>query len=419
MRIFHRLRTKLILMLTLVTLLPVITTGIYTFYVYNNALRTQSFLKPTQDAKALKNMVESFLATTKSDVLFLSQSAPIINYLSLRSAVLSSKAQKQDADAPAPPSGSDDAALQAAQNALEQKQEVIEQELLAFIRNRGIYYQIAYLDETGQELVRVVSDGLRNRSVEPDKLQNQSDSDYFKETMRLAGKQVYVSPLGLHRTDEDKFEMPHRPVIRYAVNVYYENARKAGMVVCVIDANQFLKLLGGTLLVDEDGYFLNHPDSQHRWGGTADLDTKYNLEKEYSPETAKQLIGQVGTLNFETLTLFSDVIYVPGTSQHWTLISQRDTAEVLNNELVFRTKFSFLLGTTLLITLMLTWWFSVRISRPFEQLSQLADAVSKGEQLEKRIEIKDQGEMGVLVQAFERMRISMVRSLDRLRNPPK
>lgn len=417
MRIFHRLRTKLMLMMTFVTLVPVVTTSIYTIYVYSNTLRTQSFQKPLQEAKSLKNTIESFLATTKSDVLFLSQSAPLINYLSLRSAVQSSKSQKQDADAL--PAGSDDAALQAAQNALEQKQEVLEQELLAFIRNRGIYYQITYVDETGQEIIRVVSDGLRNKSIEPDKLQNQSDSDYFKETMRLAGKQVYVSPLELHRTDADKIEMPHRPVMRYAVNVYYENDHKAGIVVCTIDANQFLKLLGETRLVDEDGYFLNHPDSQHRWGGPADLNTKSNLETDYSPETAKQLIGQVATLNLDTLTLFSDVIYVPGTSQHWTLIIQRDTAEVLNNELVFRMMFGSLLGTTLLIILLLAWWFSLRISRPFEQLSQIADAVSKGEQLDKRIDIKDQGEIGVLIQAFERMRVSVVRSLDRLRNPPK
>jgi methyl-accepting chemotaxis protein len=412
MKLFQRLRTKLILTMVITTLVPTVASSVLIFWVYRDTLQAQARMAYTENAKDLKSSVEAFLAPTKSDVLFLSQSVTLTDYLTLHN-VLQTSIQQTNEDNTTPP-GSQEAALQAAQNSLEQKRQLVEREFLAFLRNRSIYYQLVYLNETGQEIVRVISDGLKNKSIEPDKLQNLSDTELFKEATLLSGKQVFVSPLELYRNSR-RLETPYKPVIHYIVNVSYDNGRKAGVVMATVDANQFLKLLGEVRLVNENGYFLNHPDSQRRWGGPTDLDTKYHLEREYPTPLAKQILGQEGNFITPQMTLFTQVIYVPGSSQHWTLIIQRNTSDVLSQWIVFRNLFGIVVGTALLVVFLFQLWWSVKVSRPFEQLIQQADAISKGEQMEKPISIKATGEIGQLVEAFERMRVSVVRSFDRLR----
>ncbi len=415
MKLFQRLRTKLILTMAFTTLVPTVACGVLVFWMYRDTLQTQARLAYTENAKDLKSSVEVFLAPTRSDLLFLSQSVTLTDYLTLHDVLQTSTFQKIE-DVTIPP-GSQEGALQAGQNALEQKRQLMEQEFLAFLRNRNIYYQLAYLNEVGQEIVRVVSDGLKNKTIEPNRLQNLSETELFKEATRLSGKQIFVSPLELYR-DLGRLETPYRPVIHYIVNVSYGNGRKAGVVIATVEANQFLKLLGEVRLVNELGYFLNHPDSQKRWGGPMDLDTKYHLEREY-PTLAKQILGQEGHFATPQMTLFTQIIYVPGASQHWTLIIQRDTSEVLHQWIIFRNLFGGIVGGTLLIVILFQLWWSVKISRPFEQLIQQADTISKGEQMDKPISIKATGEIGQLVDAFERMRVSIVKTFDRLNKSSK
>jgi HAMP domain-containing protein len=410
MKIHHRLRTKLVAIFFIVTLIPALITGIYAIQVSSKSLRKQALSTQMEQAKTLKNNLLSFLVTTKGDLLFLSQSPLMKEYLSLRSTIRSSS--KSEGALTVPPD-SDESAKKAPQNVLEQKRQALEQEFLALSRNRRIYYQIRYLDETGQEVVRVDSDGLRSQIIKRDKLQDKSDRYYFKETIRLFGQRTFVSPLDLNR-ERGQIERPYKPVIRYAVNVYDDNNRKAGIVITNVDAAQFIGPLGDIRLVNQEGYFVNHPALEKRWGGPNDLDTDYNLEKEY-PQFAKEIIGQDGTISTPTITLSHLRVPVSGSVSHWTLIIQRNTDDILKSVTVFRAMFTVILIFTVLIALVLALLFSARITRPIEHLTNIADAISKGELVNNRVEVEDKGEIGQLAQAFERMRVSMIKSFERLR----
>ncbi len=410
MKIHHRLRTKLVAIFFIVTLIPALITGMYAMQVSSKSLRKQAISTQMEQAKTLKNNLTSFLVTTKGDLLFLSQSPLMKDYLSLRSTNQSSS--KSEGALTIPPD-SEEPAKKAPQNALEQKRQALEQEFLALSRNRRIYYQIRYLDETGQEVVRVDSDGLKSQIIKRDKLQDKSGRYYFKETIRLFGQRTFVSPLDLNR-EKGQIELPYKPVIRYAVNVYDDNNRKAGIVITNVDAAQFIGPLGNIRLVNPDGYFINHPELEKGWGGPRDLDTGYNLEKEY-PQLAKEIIGQYGTISTPTITLSHIQVPVSGSARHWTLIIQRDTDDILKSVTAFRVMFTVILIFTVLIALVLALLFSTRITRPIEYLTNIADAISKGELVNNRVEVEDKGEIGQLAQAFERMRVSMIKSFERLR----
>ena len=63
----------------------------------------------------------------------------------------------------------------------------------------------------------------------------------------------------------------------------------------------------------------------------------------------------------------------------------------------------------------MAWVLSARITRPIEHLTHIAHAISQGELINNRVDIQDKGEIGQLAQAFERMRVSMIKSFERLR----
>lgn len=412
----RRLRTKLITIMALITILPALTSGILALLIYGDTLKQQVFINNTTEAEHLQNTVDSLLTAIKNDVLFLTQAAPLLDYLSTRALKLSADNQKSQSDDPTVPPGTEKAASQALTNVLERKLQTLEQEFLAFSRYHGLYYQLIYIDETGQEMVRVMIDGSRIKLSEREKLKNQSQQDDFKQTMLLSGKQLLISPIHLSR-EQGQLESPLKAVIKYVANVYHENERKAGIIVLTVDANQLFRgLESHSYLVDQNGFFIVHSTPKICWGGAADLNTKYTLADEY-PEFAKSLLGQDNIVNTDTVSLFSRVIRLPNSSQQWTLITSRPTLEVFKDLWRFRLIFASILLLSVTFMLLLAWWFSRRITRPLEELLQIAKLVSTGEKLDKRIEISAPGEIGELVQAFERMRISLLKSFERLRKP--
>ncbi len=410
MKIIHRLRTRLIIMFSIVTLIPVLITGIYAIQVSSKSLRAQALTTQMAQAKTLANNITSFLSAVKDDLLFFRQSPLMMDYLKLHGIgnFLNQATPDELAE-----SDLEYKTLQDVQPALEQKRQDLEREFLAFSRNRRIYYQIRYLDETGQEIVRVDSSGLRSWIVDSEQLQNKSDRYYFKETMRLSSNRLFVSPLDLNR-ESGEIELPHKPVIRYAVNLYDDYNYKAGIMIMNIDANQFLKALDDVRLVTQDGYFAHHPDLQKRWGSPNDLDTSYNLEKEYA-ELAKYIRGFNDTISTDALTLFHLRFSVPGSTDHWILIVQRESNKILKSVREFRMTFIVIIIFAVLAAFIVALLFSRKITGPIEHLTYIADAISKGELIDNPIEVKEKGEIGQLAQAFERMRISMVISFQKLR----
>jgi HAMP domain-containing protein len=409
MKIYHRLQIKLMILLSVLVLTPVLITGIYAIQVASKTLHSLARTTGTEQARILKNYLESFLLLAKTDLFFLSQAAPMKDYLNLRTAIFT--------ESNLLPPDSEMAAQQAAAKILEQKQVALEQEFLALSRNRRIYYEISYLDNSGQEVVRVDFDGFRSWVIEPSKLQNQVEQAYFKETVKLTGKQVFVSPMELKRQGND-IETPFNPIIRYATNIYSQNGQRMGILVANVDASQFLKALDEVRLVDDRGFYLNHPDPNKCWGSPYDLNTNASIEEEYL-SLAKQILGHSGSINNRGMTLIYQQVNVSGSPKQWTLIVQRDSSELLRNIILYRLAFGIVIVVSLLLAVMVAWFLSTRLTRPLGHITGVVEAMCKGELLDNRLEIKSGGEMARLAQAIERMRVNMLKSFERGRKLSK
>ncbi len=390
--LFSHIQSKLIVAFVVVVIIPLLVVGVYSYKTTNSALTNTALDAELSKARAQADAVSTFLQGVQDDVLFLSKSAPMKKMLQARR-------------------NSEAIALGIARTELEQ-------EFKAFSQQKAIYYQVRYLDETGQEVVRVDSDGKNVRSIPEGNLQNKAGRYYFDDTMKLNIGGLMVSPLDLNM-ERGKIETPHKPVIRYATPVFYPNGTRAGVVITNIFAERFLALVkadsidGINYLVDDKGYYLTHPNEAKRWG--RDLKTNVSLANDLPADKAKQLIaGGEGTLSQgDDFIGYATVVPAGQTAFHWTVVTTRPQSKVLAPVNTFRNMFLGLAAIALLIALLLGRLLGGAITRPIIYLTEMADNVSRGD-LDGAIEIKTGDEIESLAKSVERMRVSIRISLARL-----
>lgn len=107
------------------------------------------------------------------------------------------------------------------------------------ITNNPAYTQLRYINNLGQEIVRVNQTSKGAFIVPQTELQNKADRYYFSDTMKLALGEYYISPLDLN-IEGSKVVEPYEPTLRLATPVFDSANRKAGMVILNFDTRKVL-----------------------------------------------------------------------------------------------------------------------------------------------------------------------------------
>ncbi|MBE9145552.1 methyl-accepting chemotaxis protein [Planktothrix mougeotii] len=168
----------------------------------------------------------------------------------------------------------------------------------SFLSNRPYYDQLRYLDEDGNELLRVKVANGQVTVVPRKELKNKSSSDYFRQTLSLKPGQVYVSPINLSR-DNDQIEIPHKPIIRYGVPIYNQSGEKRGILVANILIERLFDLADNDNLsselqqqffvINQEGYYLRHPLSEKQWG--FEFNKNHNFKTDFSQAVVQQVLS--------------------------------------------------------------------------------------------------------------------------------
>jgi signal transduction histidine kinase len=137
------------------------------------------------------------------------------------------------------------------------------EEFLAFSRSHAAYYQVRYIDERGREIVRTDSDGQNSHLIPTSLLQDKRERYYFSEAMSTPPGAVYVSPMDLN-IEWGTVEVPHKPVMRYAVALHTARREPRGIVILNIFGANILKEVlalgrekGDVSLVSSSGIYLS------------------------------------------------------------------------------------------------------------------------------------------------------------------
>jgi methyl-accepting chemotaxis protein len=261
-----KLQGQLLMLLLLSSIIPVSIVGAYGIFSSTTALSDLARTKLEGQAKDQSEQIEVILGRIGSDALFLGKAPELQNIL-----------QAQDVNR---------------DNSIKQLQKVF----VALMKTRSYYMQVRYLDENGQEIVRVDSDGKDVKVIPESELQNKGNRPYFTETMALTPGTLYTSAVELNQ-EGGKIQTPFKPTIRYATPIDDSSGNRRGIVIINVFANEFLKVIEnanlgeGTeiLLVDQKGYYLSHPDASKKWG--VDLKKDEKLDKDYPPEVAQKILS--------------------------------------------------------------------------------------------------------------------------------
>lgn len=142
----------------------------------------------------------------------------------------------------------------------------------------GKYSEIRWIDETGQERIRVDNRGEGAFAVPSAQLQDKSKRPVFVETMRLTAGQTYFSRFDLS-VENDKLEIPYKPMLRIAAPVFDLQGSRRGIVALNFLGDDLLNwvresaaLTNATLanvtleLLDGEGYWLLSEHREDAWG---------------------------------------------------------------------------------------------------------------------------------------------------------
>ena len=160
-----------------------------------------------------------------------------------------------------------------------------------------IYDQLRWIDETGQERLRIDHSDAEPVRVAEDKLQDKSGRYFFVKANQLQANQIYLSPFDLN-VENGVIDVPYKPMIRFAKAVVDERGVKRGIVILNYLGDGMLQLIKQLKdqssqkiwLTNEQGYWLLGCNSAHEWGFM--LDKPELTVSEHYPEAWQTISNQ-------------------------------------------------------------------------------------------------------------------------------
>jgi diguanylate cyclase len=162
------------------------------------------------------------------------------------------------------------------------------QTFASFSKHRHIYDQIRFVDQRGQEILRINNRDGQVSIVPKNKLQNKKHRYYFVKSILRQNNEIYFSPLDLN-IEHKQIELPFRPMIRIGSPVFSKNGKKIGVIILNYNPQQLLDHLkqagkpipGSLFLINQHGYFLLTMNPKHEWGNMLQSRANITVESLY------------------------------------------------------------------------------------------------------------------------------------------
>jgi PAS domain S-box-containing protein len=140
-----------------------------------------------------------------------------------------------------------------------------------------------------REIVRVDRSGPNGavRIVPEAELKRVGDAPYFRDTIKLAADQIYVSPVSLSE-ENGVIETPHAAILRIAKPVLAADGKPFGIVIVNVDMRPALDRFRSSVrpgekvyVVDGRGDYLVHPDRSREFGSQLGAPTDWRRDMPY------------------------------------------------------------------------------------------------------------------------------------------
>lgn len=189
----------------------------------------------------------------------------------------------------------------------------IERTWKSFSEHSEIYDQIRFLDNDGNEKIRINYNKNKAVLVKKEELQNKKNRYYFSETVKLNQNECYISKLDLN-IEHKKIEQPLKPMIRFSTRVFVNNKPMGIIVVNYLAEgilNEFNKIsqnsYGNVYLLNSNSYWLTGGNEKENWAFMYNDRKNINFFKRYSMEWNKIVSGNKVVLSDKGLFLTDNI----------------------------------------------------------------------------------------------------------------
>lgn len=254
----------------------------------------------------------------------------------------------------------------------------------AIIYSNSDIMQLRYINELGQEVIRIDrdKDSSSLNIIPKEQLQDKSDRYYFKESVAIDENGIWHSNLDLN-IENGEIEIPYNPTFRLATPIYIDGINKGVIISNLMFSSILDELVYSTNfdinLMDMDGEILYNSENKNVWSryidGTSNIYDKF-------PEMASQIMSEE-SLCSETLFTYN-IGSVFNNEEHLKIIFsvKSDTIDTLKSENLFRALIIAL--TVFLISIPLSWIVSVipsnlqsRLNTAFDEIKEQSDIIDE------------------------------------------
>jgi len=268
------------------------------------------------------------------------------------------------------------------------------------------------LNLDGHELLRYNSIGDKAVKVSQDNLQDKSNRPYFIEA--LEADSLLVTNIELNE-ENGSVEQPYKKTIRLIIPIKNNLDETVAFLAVNYDATNILDELfelqiGHTVIFDQDGNFLLHPDKLKEFG--AQLGTNQNYFEE-EPEL-KQNVQLYDSkkhvdLNAGEFRVWEKVFYDDNPSHFWVIASVIPDGILYTHVQDLQNDMILVVSLSLLGTVFVTVLISKHITHPLRLMLNGVKRVEKGD-LDIEIKKEHSDEIGELVDSFNQMTQSLKQS---------
>ncbi len=268
---------------------------------------------------------------------------------------------------------------------------IVENLFYTMISSDKYYMQLRYINTGGNEVLRFDRRkiGSKPYEVPKDFLQNKYPRYYCRQCLKLPKDKIWFSNIDLN-VEHGKIEIPFKPVIRIAYPIYKFDRYK-GFLIVNIFMKEYLKILTlsptfNVYLVDEQGYFIIHPNSLYNWSRYTK--NGKNIYKTF-PKYAKTIMKTKKPLFIKSKKIFIQPLKFKN-SQNLRLIYVEKIEKIKDSEHYIEKRTFFTVLLAIIVAIPFAFLFSSPINKMYESLEEKSNELKN---LANNLEAKVQEEI--------------------------
>lgn len=212
----------------------------------------------------------------------------------------------------------------------DRKSEMLTDLFHIFAKNKGIYDQLRFIDQSGTEQTRINYSNNDASIVPAESLQDKSERYYVKQGLQLQVGEVYLSPMDLN-IESGKIEIPHKPVIRFVTPVRTPSGSHDGIIVLNYLGSELIQNFRRAVasiskrvhLVNSDGYWLSHSNPMLEWGFMFNNHARFQNEfrtewEKFNRDQNGQFVTSNGLFSYASINPLQIAQRRSGSSAHVT-----------------------------------------------------------------------------------------------------